>query len=584
MRVFVGGENFDELRRRGCYYVDKTDMLYELVHDTDNIVTLFTRPRRFGKTLTMKMMESFFDIRRDSRTVFEGLNIMKHEDFCEEWMNRYPVLFITLKDAEGLNFAGAYGMLKSIIADVCKKHAYLGSSEKANPKDLAIFDSLMSQTGTDEDIKNSLIILCRMLHDHYGKPVILLIDEYDVPLAKANEEKEAGERYYGQMLDVIRGIMSTALKSNEYLKFAVVTGCLRIAKESIFTGVNNFASYSVLDEKFSTAFGFTQGEVDALLAKGDLEEKRPVFKEWYDGYIFGSESLYCPWDVINYVSALLYRKEAKPKNYWKNTSGNGIIREFASRREFPVRPKFEILLNGGTVTQTISDELTYDSLHTTEDNLWSVLLMTGYLTKADPAEDGDGETVDLKIPNKEIASIFQDAVVRLFAEEVDTDSLKAMMDYLWAGDEKAASEAISDFLWQTISYNDYHEDYYHAFLAGIFVGRGYTVESNKEQGLGRPDIRLTDQPNRRMLIIEMKKAQNAAQMEKACEEALQQIVEKEYARDLDEYDVTCYGISFYRKKALVKKLTASSGWQQQRRRSSWYSSSEEGRGTERTQA
>jgi len=550
--VFVGGENFDELRRRGCYYVDKTEILYELVNNTDSLVTLFTRPRRFGKTLTMRMMESFFDIRRDSRAVFEGLAVMKHGDFCAEWMNQYPVLFITLKDAESLKFETAYAKLKGIIAELCIRHAYLANSDKVDPADAIEFERLKFKTASDDEIQRSLNTLSRMMAAHYGKPVILLIDEYDVPLAKANEEKETGERYYDQMLDVIRGILSTALKSNDYLKFAVVTGCLRIAKESIFTGVNNFASYSVLDKDFSKYFGFTQDEVNGLLKAADREEKADVFKEWYDGYVFGDEAVYCPWDVINYVAALLKRRNAKPKNYWKNTSSNGIIRIFVERKEFRVKYKFESLMNGGTISQTISDELTYDSLYETEDNLWSVLLMTGYLTKADPEEEGN--TVSLRIPNAEIASIFQETVAKHFSESVNDVDQKKMMAALWAGDEKEASQAISDFLWQTISYMDYHEDYYHAFLAGIFVGRGYTVESNKERGLGRPDIKLIDDDNRRILIIEAKKSDNAAQMEHDCDEALKQIVDQEYAKGLDVYQVICYGIAFYQKRALVKKL------------------------------
>ena len=552
VNVFVGGENFVELRTDGSYYVDKTELIYELVHDTKNKVTLFTRPRRFGKTLMMSMIENFFDIRRDSRELFAGLNIAKHEEFCEEWMNQYPVLFITLKDAEGLTFERAYGMLKSTISNVCIKHAYLAESDRVSPPDKEKFNHLLFGRASDDEIRGSLLLLTRMVAAHYGKPVILLIDEYDVPLAKANEEKEAGERYYPQMLEVIRGIMSSALKTNDDLKFAVVTGCLRIAKESIFTGVNNFASYSVLDERFSRYFGFTQEEIDQLLTAAELTEKREVFKEWYDGYIFGNEAVYCPWDVVNYTAALLYKKTAKPKNYWKNTSGNGIIRDFVERREFQIEEKFEALMNGETIVQTISDELTYDSLHETEDNLWSVLLMTGYLTKADPDEEGN--TVSLKIPNVEIASIFQDTVAKYFSDHVDDAEQKSMMAALWAGDEEAASKAISDFLWQTISYMDYHEDYYHAFLAGIFVGRGYTVESNRERGLGRPDIKLTDRPNRRVLIIEAKKSESAAQMEQDCDKALSQIVEKEYAKGLDAYQVYCYGVAFYQKSALVKKL------------------------------
>lgn len=550
--VSVGRDNFDKLRRRGRYYVDKTELLYELVHDTDNQVTLFTRPRRFGKTLAMSMMESFFDIRRDSREVFEGLDIMRHEDFCQEWMNQHPVLFVTLKDVEGLRFEKAYAKLQTAIAETCKKHAYLEGSDRVDRDDLELFRGLKAQRASDADVQYSLSTLCRMMHDHFGKSVILLIDEYDVPLAKASEARKADAHYYEEMLDVVRGIMSTALKSNDYLEFAVVTGCLRIAKESIFTGVNNLASYSVLDEDFSSSFGFTQAEVNELLVKAELVEKRDAFREWYDGYIFGDKALYCPWDVMSYASALLKRRNASPKNYWVNSSGNDIIRDFACRREFQVGPKFETLMNGGTLTQTVSDELTYNTLHETEDNLWSVLLMTGYLTKADPEQEGD--TVALRIPNKEIASIFQDTVIRLFSDKVDDEAQRSMMDALWAGDEAGASKAISDFLWQTISFNDYHEDYYHAFLAGIFVGRGYTVESNKERGLGRPDIKLIDELNQRALIIEAKKSDNKSQMEEACDEALRQIVDREYAKHLDEYKVTCYGIAFFRKSALAKKL------------------------------
>lgn len=556
MNILVGGENFDELRESGCYYVDKTDMLYELGQNTNNKVTLFTRPRRFGKTLTMRMIESFFDISRDSRSVFEGLDIMKHEEFCEKWMNQYPVLFITLKDAESLKFETAYAKLKNSIADLCKKHDYLGTSEKVNPFDKETFMRLQGNRASDYEVQNSLLLLCRMMSSHYGKPVILLIDEYDVPLAKANEEKEAGVRYYGEMLDVIRGIMSTALKSNDYLKFAVVTGCLRIAKESIFTGVNNFASCSVLDKEFSQTFGFTQTEVDALLQAADREDMAAVFKSWYDGYIFGNESVYCPWDVINYVAAILRDKDARPKNYWANTSSNGIIRDFAGNRDFDVSEKFETLMNGGTITQAVSDDLTYDTIHETEDNLWSILLMTGYLTKAYPEEGGD--TVTLRIPNKEIYAVFETAVVRLFRESLDKDRQRALMDAFWSGDAGKASALLSEFLFDTISFHDYHEDYYHAFLTGIFVGLGCGVKSNHEQGLGRTDITLTDKKNRRALVIEAKKSDSEQHMEADCTDALKQIEEKRYADGLKGYkQIKCFGISFFQKSALVKSRRAS---------------------------
>ena len=492
----------------------KTEFIYELVEETDNQVSLFTRPRRFGKTLMMSMLANFFSIRKENKSIFEGLRITAHIEFCEKWMNQYPVLFITFKDAEAEEFGVAYDKLKNSIADVCKSIPELGEKSAANPADVQIFERLMFNEASDAEVQSSLKTIMRMMHMVYGKKVILLIDEYDVPLANASEKGTKTNQYYSAMLDVLKGIMSTALKDNEYLEFAVITGCLRIAKESIFTGTNNFASYSVLDEDFSEYFGFSEDEVEEILTVADRNDKADVIKEWYDGYVFGNHSVYCPWDVMNYMSALKKRPDAKPKNYWKFTSHNGILLSFVERADFDVTGKFETLLNGGTITQSISDELTYDTLHISEDHLWSVLLMTGYVTKSDP--DDVGETVALKIPNREIASIFEDTVIVYFKDTADTSELRNLINALWEGDEIQASRRISDLLWYTISYNDYHEDYYHAFLAGIFVGRGYHVESNKEKGLGRPDILLKDKRNRRAVIIEAKKSKKKADMDKDC--------------------------------------------------------------------
>ena len=556
-KVGVGKSDFEDIRKSGNYYVDKTELIYELVNDTDNIVTLFTRPRRFGKTLMMSMIENFFSIRKSSGQIFEGLAITKHEDFCREWMNQYPVLFISFKDVEGLNFDGAYGMLKTKLADLCKDLAKVLGSSAADKDDEEAFFSLKAQKADETVIKSSLKTLMRMLYAVYGKKVILLIDEYDVPLARASEKDTAENGYYPKMLDVIRGIMSTALKDNEFLQFAVITGCLRIAKESIFTGTNNFASYSVLDKSFSGYFGFTDEEVDRMLEAADRTARKSTIKEWYDGYVFGNSYVYCPWDVINFLSELRNYPDARPKNFWKNTSHNGILLTFVKRTDFDVAEKFEIILNGGTITQTISDALTYDTLHSSEDNLWSVLLMTGYITKADPNEDG--ETVALKIPNKEIATIFEDTVVRHFSEAVNTDVIRELMDALWASDEGRATEIVSDLLWDTISYNDYHEDYYHAFLAGVFVGRGYAVESNKEKGLGRPDILLKDRKNRRAIIVEAKIADKASDLDRECDKAIKQIIDEKYAEGLYGYEkICCYGIAFFRKQAKVKLLAGSS--------------------------
>ena len=553
-KVGVGKSNFAALRESGNYYVDKTELIYELVNDTDNEVTLFTRPRRFGKTLMMSMMENFFSIRKNSVSIFEGLAITEHEDFCKEWMNQYPVLFVSFKDVEAEEFADAYDMLGVRLADVCKDLADAIDTDAVDKDDRDAFRRLKAESGKKSDIKNSLKMLMRMMSIVYGKKVILLIDEYDVPLAKASEKDTAKNGYYSKMLDVIKGIMSTALKDNEFLQFAVITGCLRIAKESIFTGTNNFASYSVLDEDFSGYFGFSGDEVDAILEAADRIGKAEIIREWYDGYIFGNSCVYCPWNVINYLSALKKRKNAKPKNYWKNTSHNGVLLTFVKRTDFKVKGKFEILMNSGTIMQTITDELTYDTLHSSEDNLWSVLLMTGYITKADAGEEG--ETVSLKIPNREIASIFEDTVVNLFKETIDANMQKSMMEAFWNQDAEEAGRTLSELLWRTISYNDYHEDYYHAFLAGAFVGIGYEVESNKEKGLGRPDILLKDEDNRRAIIIEAKKSEKEADMDKDCDEAIHQIITEKYVEGLYGYEqILYYGVAFFQKQAKVKLLT-----------------------------
>ena len=551
--VSVGEADFAALRRESAYYVDKTEIMYELVHDTNNKVSLFTRPRRFGKTLMMSMMENFFNVRKESGDLFQGLAISRHQEFCKKWMNQYPVLFVSFKDAEADEFDLAYEKLKNVIADLCKRISDIGLEKNVNMYDIDVFNRLQAQTGTYADVQNSLKTLMRMMNDVYGKKVILLIDEYDVPLAKASEKDTAQNGYYSKMLDMIKGIMSTALKDNEFLQFAVITGCLRIAKESIFTGTNNFASYSVLDRSFSGYFGFSKEEVNEMLAVAGKEDKAETMKEWYDGYVFGDSFVYGPWDVLNYLSVLRKYPDEEPKNYWKNTSHNGILLTFVKRTDFDVTDKFETLLNGGTITQTISDKLTYDTLHSSEDNLWSVLLMTGYVTKADATQKGD--TVDLRIPNREISSIFEDAVVQYFKDGASLDKIKALINAFWEKDVEMASELISDLLWDTISYNDYHEDYYHAFLAGVFVGRGYSVESNKEKGLGRPDILLKDKKNRRAIIVEAKISKKELDLDKDCDEAIDQIITEKYAEGVAEYEqVLCYGVAFYRKKAKVKRL------------------------------
>ena len=550
-KIAVGGEDFITLRKADSYYVDKTELLYELVEKSNNSVTLFTRPRRFGKTLTMSMIESFFSIfKKDSREVFNGLDVMEHKTFCNEYMNQYPVLFVSFKDVEGLNFESAFEKLKIVLADLCKKFAFLVENSNIDHSDTAIFERIRYNTSKSEEIQNFLKTLMRMMNAVYNKPVILLIDEYDVPLAKAHSNN-----YYREMLDLIRGIMSTSLKTNEYLKFAVVTGCLRIPKESIFTGVNNFASYSVIDSRFSKYFGFTNDEVLGMLNKFNLADKADIIKLWYDGYKLGNVDVYCPWDVVSFVSDLLYDQSIEPKNYWENTSGNSAIKAFFDMPDIDISDKFEALLNGETICEKVTNSLTYDQVYKSESNLWSLLLMTGYLT-VNHRVDNDKHPVELRIPNREIANIFQTAVVENFNQTVDKTEINSLMNALWNGDTDTASEILSDLLWHTISYMDYHEDYYHAFLCGLFVGRGgYMVYSNKERGLGRPDIDLRDKKNRRVIIIEAKKSEREEDMPSDCEKAIKQIIDNQYAAKLDGYrQILHYGIAFYKKSALVKKM------------------------------
>ncbi len=557
-KLCVGSENYEEIINQNGYFVDKTELMYELVAETSNKVTLFTRPRRFGKTLTMSMMESFFDIRRDSQKVFEGKKIMKHSEFCSEYMNQYPVIFLTFKDIDGKNFSEAYDMIVALISSLFKKHTYLMNEEnakKVDPDDIVIFQKIKSQDNDLKvsEIKNSIDTLMRMMNAVYGKPAILLIDEYDVPLEKAQEKG-----YYHDMLDLIRGVMSTSLKTNEYLRFAVVTGCLRIPKESIFTGVNNFASYSVLEERFAQYFGFTTSEVNELLENFDLIEKSSIIKEWYDGYLFGSTEVYCPWDVISYVSDLIFKRDMEPDVYWENTGSSDAISAFFELENVDISDSFETLLNGGTITETVSTALTYDTAYNDVSNLWSVLLMTGYVTPVIQSRSLDAKnrrTVDLRIPNVEVSHIFQSVVDEHFNKTVDRSQVMALTNALWNGEVEEAQKILSDLLWMTISYMDYHENFYHAFLAGIFVGGGYKPKSNKERGLGRPDIELRDKRRKRVLIIETKKSETEELMDYWCDEALKQIQENEYDLHLDEYEhILRYGIAFYKKKAKIKKM------------------------------
>lgn len=548
INVPVGISNFEKIRQDGYYYVDKTGLIKDMLKNKIPEVTLITRPRRFGKTLAMSMLASFFDIRRDSKKLFQGLNISKEQQLCNDWMNQYPTLFLSFKDVDGTIFENALGLLQFTIAELCKKHTYLIESDGVDQDDKETFRKLKSMGSNLPELQGSIIMLMNMMKAYYNKPVILLIDEYDVPIAKASSNG-----YYKEMLEVMKAMLSTALKDNEALKFAVVTGCLKIAKESVFTGTNNFVSDTISSERYNEYYGFTQKDVDQILQDAQIEEKASDIKEWYDGYRFGEFDVYCPWDVMNYLWDLTNNQNAKPVSYWKNTSDNAIIRSFIDYSGAAIKKKLEILISGGSIRQQIEENLTYDYLHSSEENLWSILYLTGYLTNASE-QDTDG-TIELKIPNKEIKEIFETTVKKWFEDNAKTIDRKELFDAVWTGNADILTKEIGTLLRMTISYHDYKEDFYHAFLAGIFARAGYVVESNKEHGEGRSDIVIYDDYEGKVAIFEAKKSQNPEEMKLDCEKAIKQINEKMYANEFeDAYDeILCYGISFFKKRCLVKK-------------------------------
>ena len=556
LSIPVGVSEFEEIRRNGYYYVDKSGLIGELLSTTGTKVTLITRPRRFGKTLGMSMLESFFDIRKDNKALFEELEIAKRHELCMEWMNQWPTVFVSFRQVDGLNFNSAYDMLTLVISELYKKHLYLLDSDKLDSFDKEIVKQLIQGTASAKDMKGSLMLLTRLMYQQYGKPVILLIDEYDVPVAKANRNG-----YYEEMLDVMKGLMQ-ALKDNQALCFAVITGCLKIAKESIFTGTNNFISDTITDSRLNEYFGFVQSEVDQILKDADVLDKAESIREWYDGYHFGDFDVYCPWDVMNYLLELQRNPKAKPVSYWKNTSDNAVIRSFIDYAGSNITGKLETLLAGGTIVQRVDENLTYDYLHSSEENLWSMLYLTGYMTKA-REEDYNGKladgTVALMIPNAEIKEIFETTVVKWFDDSTKKCDRSTLFHAVWNGDSENLTKEMNVLLRRTISYHDYKEDFYHAFLAGIFTGAGYMVDSNKEHGEGRSDVVVYDPINSRVAVFEAKYTKSLDKLESECDAALQQIDDRMYAKEYeDDYDqILCYGISFFKKRCMVKKKLAN---------------------------
>lgn len=545
-KISVGSSDFAEYRKGDYYYVDKTGLIEELLKTPGIKVTLITRPRRFGKTMNMSMLAEFFDIRKDSRPIFSGLKIADNKELCEAWMNQWPVIHVTFRSVFGSCFKDAYSMIEAVIAELYKQHIYLLENPEMMVYDREIFDRIAGKKASGEEIKNSLLFLTRLLGQYYGKTVILLIDEYDVPLAKASDKG-----YYEEMLYVIRGILQ-ALKDNSFLHLAVVTGCLRIAKESIFTGTNNFITDTISDNRLDEFFGFTQEEVDRILADTQNTSHSQEIKNWYDGYRFGSIDVYSPWDVMNHINALCLDPQALPRSYWRNTSDNAIIRSFIDQAENDTIKQFEILLSGDKISQKIEEDLTYDYLHASAENLWSILYLTGYLTGTEK-EEGRQEW-NLWIPNLEIREIFEDTVIKWFHDSARLWERKALFHAVWERDEEKLTEEMTKLLRKTISYHDYKEDFYHAFLAGIFAGAGYIIKSNREHGDGRSDVVVQDYDGNRIAVFEVKYSRRLEDLPYDCERAIKQIDVRRYGEEFaeDYSTVICYGIAFYRKRCMVK--------------------------------
>ena len=560
----MGIENFREMRTGGFYYVDKTGLMKTLLENPGKI-NLFTRPRRFGKTLNMSMLKYFFDIGSDimlsdNTTIFDGLEISGEKELCEEYMGKFPVISITLKGATGENFEEAKVMLRRIIGKEAMRFRFLLESDRIDEAERSQYEALIStdKTGTftmsDDLLKDSLLILSQFLQKHYGQAAVMLIDEYDVPLDKAYR---AG--YYDSMVELIRVLFGNAFKTNDSLKFAVLTGCLRISRESIFTGLNNFKVYTVKDVRYKEYFGFTDAEVRQMLEYYGLEGQYDAVKEWYDGYLFGNLGIYCPWDVINYCGDLRDGSVSEPQNYWVNTSSNDIIRKFISRATASTKSEIEQLMNGGSIKKKIRQELTYRDLDSQADNLWSVLFTTGYLTQC--AKDDNGMT-SLIIPNKEIQWIFEEQIQEWFETEStkDTQKLENFCRAFEENDTAAIERGFTSYLRKTISIRDtsvkkgMKENFYHGILLGLFAGmEGWKVKSNAESGDGYSDISVEVEDRDIGIVIELKYVENAA-FENACKEALEQIHDRNYEELLVDDGMKTiyrYGIACYKKRCQV---------------------------------
>lgn len=551
----LGIENFEDLIKNDFYYTDKTGLIKTLL-DNWAFVTMITRPRRFGKTLNMSMLKNFFSTNSDKH-LFDGMQIMRETELCEKYMGKFPVISISLKGIEARAYEDAFKMAVQVIKRVASEVDYLRDSVALSEEDKIAFKELLESEMDTATFMGSLLTLSQLLAKHHGTKTVILIDEYDVPLAKAFEYG-----YYDQMVSLIRGFLGNALKTNDNLQFAVLTGCMRISKESIFTGLNNFKIYSITDKRFNTAFGFTDMEVRELLHYYGQDEYYEIVKEWYDGYRFGGVDVYCPWDVINFCSDHLEDEKLPPKNYWANTSGNSVISHFIESVNEPqklTRMELERLVNGGLVQKEINQELTYKELYDSIDNLWSTLFMTGYLTyRGEP----DGKRYNLIVPNREIRNIITDHILKMFKDKIKNDgkTLNAFCDALLNQEAEKVEQLFTEYMRKTISIRDTFvqkptkENFYHGLLLGILgFKEDWVVLSNREAGDGFGDVLIQMEDADIGIVIEVKYAEDG-NLEKECENALNQIIDTRYVEALEQegiHTILKYGIACYKKKCKV---------------------------------
>lgn len=556
LKLPVGIDDFRKIRECGFYYVDKTKLVEQLMQNWGE-VNLFTRPRRFGKTLNMSMLRSFFEIGTD-KSLFDGLYISRNKELCDMHMGKYPVISITLKGIEGMTFEEARNMLKIILKNEARRHYYLKNSDRLTDDDKQQYEQIL--LGTSENTADSLRLLSQLLFLHYDKKVVILIDEYDVPLDKAFQNG-----YYSEMTSLIRGILGQALKTNDYLQFAVLTGCLRISKESIFTGLNNFKVLSIADARFDEQFGFTDSEVRDILEEYGVSDKISEVKDWYDGYRFGKADVYCPWDVINYVDHLQADPNARPQAYWINSSGNGLVRRFINIADESTKDEIERLIAGETIEKAIRLELTYDEIDNSIDNIWSVLFTTGYLTNAGEIElpGGGGYGYRLVIPNKEVRQVFVSQIQEWFRQTVtyDDGSVQDLCEAFMAGDADKIQSNLNMILIKTISVldtkarDDQKENFYHGLLLGLLRSKpDWRIKSNRESGDGFSDISIEPTIPEKGIVVEVKYSNTISGLDDACGKAMKQIRDRRYDEALREdgrEDIIAYGIAFCRKRCKV---------------------------------